>query len=127
MPDVIKEIIAASSQTIALKPGDVLLREYDEPDGMYVVKHGRLGIFTGSTPLETVRAGGLVGEMAIVEENRLRSATVIAATRCELIFIDVERFLYLVASQPRFSITVMQVMARRLRTMNRRFARTKTS
>ena len=121
MADVIEEIIATSNQTVALKPGDVLFREYDEPDGMYIVKHGRLGIFFGSMPLETVREGGLVGEMAIIEENRLRSATVIATTHSELVFIDVEHFLSLVATHPRFSIAVMQVMARRLRTMNSRF------
>jgi CRP/FNR family cyclic AMP-dependent transcriptional regulator len=127
MADVIGKIIAASNQTISLRSGDVLFREHDKPDGMYLVKHRRLGIFTGGMPLETVREGGLIGEMALVEENRLRSATVIAATRCELIFIDVERFLSLVANNPRFSIAVMQVMARRLRTMNSRVAGTRAS
>jgi CRP/FNR family transcriptional regulator, cyclic AMP receptor protein len=122
--DVIEEILAASNQIVTLRPGEVLFREHDEPDGMYILKRGRLGILIGSTPLETVRERGLVGEMAIVEGNRLRSATVIARTYCELVFIDTERFLSLVASNPRFSITVMEVMARRLRTMNSRFART---
>jgi CRP/FNR family cyclic AMP-dependent transcriptional regulator len=122
MTDVIGKIMAASGSTVMLKPGDVLFREYDEPDGMYIVKRGRLSIFIGSILLETVREGGLVGEMAIVESNRLRSATVIAGTHCELVFIDAEHFLSLVASNPQFSITVMQVMARRLRTMNGRFA-----
>src|SRR3712207_1895307 len=120
MPDVIEENIATSNQSIVLKPGDILFQEYDEPDGMYIVKQGRLGIFIGSMPLETIREGGLVGEMAIVEENRLRSATVIATTHCELVFIDMNNFLSLIASHPRFSILVKQVMARRLRTMNNR-------
>jgi CRP/FNR family cyclic AMP-dependent transcriptional regulator len=123
MADIIEEIVASSNQIVALKPGEMLFREHDEPDGMYIVKHGRLGIFSGSTPLETVREGGLVGEMAIVEANSLRSATVIASTYCELISIDVERFLSLVASNPWFAIAVMQVMAQRLRTMNARAAR----
>ena len=123
MADVIEEILAEANQTVTLKPGDVLFREYDQADGMYVVKRGRLGVFTGSTPLETLREGGLVGEMAIVEDGESRSATVIASTYCELVYIDLERFLSLVAGNPRFSIVVMQVMARRLRTMNTRFAR----
>ena len=123
MTDIIEEIIAASDQTVTLAPGDVLFREYDQADGMYLVKRGRLSVFTGRTPLETLREGGLVGEMAIVEENEPRSATVIASTHCELVFIDAERFLSLVTADPRFSIVVMQIMARRLRTMNTRFAR----
>ena len=118
--DVVGEILAASDQGLTLKSGEVLFREYDEPDGMYIVKRGSLNVFVGSTLLETVREGGLVGEMAIVEERKLRSATVLACTYCELVFIDVERFLSLVASNPRFSIAVMQVMARRLRIMNNR-------
>ena len=124
MTHVIEEIIAESNQTVTLKSGEVLFREFDEPDGMYIVKRGRLGIFVGGMPLETVHDGGLIGEMAIVEGNTRRSATVLASTYCELIFIDVERFLSLVASNPQFSIAVMQVMPRRLRTMNSRFART---
>jgi CRP/FNR family cyclic AMP-dependent transcriptional regulator len=120
MADVIEEIIAEANQTVTLKSGEVLFREFDEPVGMYIVKRGRLGVFVGGTPLETVRERGLIGEMAIVERNRPRSATVLASTYCELIFIDVERFLSLVASNPQFSIAVMQVMARRLRTMNSR-------
>ena len=50
-----------------------------------------------------------------------RSATVIAGTYCELVEIDVPRFLSLVASTPDFSITVLRVISRRLRVMNRRY------
>jgi CRP/FNR family transcriptional regulator, cyclic AMP receptor protein len=88
---------------------------------MYVVKHGTLRILSGSTILETVREGGLIGEMAIIEEHMPRSATVIAGTYCELVEIDVPRFLSLVASTPDFSITVLRVISRRLRVMNRRY------
>jgi CRP-like cAMP-binding protein len=46
---------------------------------------------------------------------------VIAGTYCELVEIDVPRFLSLVASTPSFSITVLRVISRRLRVMNRRY------
>jgi CRP-like cAMP-binding protein len=73
---------------------------------------------------ETVGPGGLIGEMAIVEEHVPRSATVIAGTYAELIEIDMPRFLSLVASTPNFSIAVMRVISRRLRIMNRRYRAT---
>ena len=119
----IDEIIAACSdaKAVALRPGEVLFREGDEADAMYLVKHGTLRILSGSTILETVRDGGLLGEMAIIEEHMPRSATVIAGTYCELVEIDVPRFLQLVAEQPSFSITVLRVISRRLRVMNRRY------
>jgi CRP-like cAMP-binding protein len=59
--------------------------------------------------------------MAIIEADMPRSATVIAGTYCELLEIDVPRFLALVANKPAFSITVLRVIARRLRVMNRRY------
>jgi len=98
-----------------------LFGEGDDAHTMYIVKHGTLRILSGSTILETVRDGGLVGEMAIIEEHMPRSATVIAGTHCEMVEIDVPRFLSLVANTPAFSITVLRVISRRLRVMNRRY------
>src|SRR5713101_540449 len=117
------EILAAcgDARTLTLKPGEILFREGDEGHTMYVVKQGTLRILSGSTILETVRTGGLLGEMAIIEENMARSATVIAGTFCELLEIDVPRFLALVANTPAFSLTVLRVISRRLRVMNRRY------
>jgi len=119
----VDEILAAcgDAETITLKSGEILFREGDDARAMYVVKHGTLRILSGSTILETVRAGGIVGEMAIIETQMPRSATVIAGTYCELVEIDVPRFLSLVANTPAFSITVLRVISRRLRVMNRRY------
>jgi CRP/FNR family cyclic AMP-dependent transcriptional regulator len=113
--------VCNGARTVALKAGEVLFREGDDAHAMYVVMHGTLRILSGSTVLETVRDGGLLGEMAIVEEHMPRSATVIAGTYCELVEIDLTRFLLLVANTPAFSLTVLRVIARRLRVMNRRY------
>ncbi len=119
----VEEILDACSDSkpVTLKPGEVLFREGDDAHAMYVVKQGTLRILSGSTILETVRDGGLIGEMAIIEDKMPRSATVIAGTYCELVEIDVPRFLSLVANTPTFSITVLRVISRRLRVMNRRY------
>jgi CRP/FNR family transcriptional regulator, cyclic AMP receptor protein len=118
----VDEIVAAcgSARSVTLQPGEVLFREGDEAHAMYIVKHGTMRILSGSSIFETVHDGGIVGEMAIVEDHVPRSATVIAGTRCELIEIGTPQFLSLVGSAPAFSITVMRVIARRLRVMNRR-------
>ena len=117
------EILAAcrDAKTVALKAGETLFREGDDAHAMYVVKQGTLRIVSGSTILETVREGGIVGEMAIIEAHMPRSATAIAGTHCELAEIDVPRFLSLVADSPAFSIAVLRVVSRRLRVMNRRY------
>jgi CRP-like cAMP-binding protein len=111
----------ADADSASLRPGDFLFREGDEADALYIVKRGVVRIVSGSTVYETVTAGGIVGEMAVVDEGMPRSASVIAGTSVELLRVDVTRFQALIASRPDFALMVMQVMARRLRVMNRRY------
>jgi len=108
------------AETVSLDPGEFLFREGDAADALYIVKKGVLRIVSGSTVYETVRAGGIVGEMGIVEQGARRTASVIAGTLAELVKIDTAKFLALVANTPDFSLEVMRIMARRLRVMNRR-------
>jgi len=119
----VAEILATldDAKTVALKPGEILFREGDDAHSMYIVKQGTLRVLSGSTILETVRDGGIIGEMAIIEEHMPRSATVIAGTHCDMVEIDVPRFLSLVSNTPAFSLTVLRVISRRLRVMNRRY------
>jgi CRP-like cAMP-binding protein len=76
---------------------------------------------SGIAVLEVVRGGGLIGEMALVDTDAPRSASVIASTYAELLRIDRSNFLSLVAEAPNFAVMVMRVMARRLRIMNQRY------
>jgi CRP/FNR family transcriptional regulator, cyclic AMP receptor protein len=105
----------------SLRPGEFLFREGDEADALYIVSRGTLRIVSGGTVYEIVQAGGIVGEMAIVDQGMPRSASVIAGTFAELIKIDASEFRTVVSANPDFALMVMQVMARRLRLMNQRF------
>lgn len=107
--------------TTALKAGDILFREGDEADALYIVSHGTLTVMSGSAVLETVQSGGIIGEMALVDKDMPRSASVIARTHVELVRIDKSDFLALVSGAPNFAVMVMRVMARRLRIMNQRY------
>ena len=110
------------AELISLGAGDFLFREGDAADALYIVKKGILRVVSGSTVYETLKPGGIVGEMAIVDQRSRRSASLIAGTHAELWKIDRKQFLDLVANNPDVSIEVMQVMARRLRVMNRRYS-----
>ena len=112
----------SESEPISLGAGEFLFREGDAADALYIVKKGTLRVVGGSTVYETLKPGGVVGEMAIVDQSSRRSASVIAGTHAELLKIDRKQFLELVASNPDFSVEVMQVMARRLRVMNQRYS-----
>ena len=119
--------LLGAPETITLRSGHFLFQEGDEGDALYIVKSGTVRIMRGSIVYETVKAGGIVGEMALVDNGMPRSASVIAATSAELIKIDTPKFLALVASVPDFALTVMVVMARRIRVMNSRYRPNRSS
>lgn len=105
--------------SITLKAGEILFKEGDAADGMYIVKSGALRIRSGSVVYEDAVAGGIVGEMAIIEEDMPRSAMVYALECSELVKISEKRFFSMIAETPALARTVMRVLSRRLRRMNR--------
>jgi CRP/FNR family transcriptional regulator, cyclic AMP receptor protein len=105
--------------SIVVEEGAVVFKEGDAADCMYIVKTGTLRIRSGSVVYEDAIAGGIVGEMALVEGSLPRSAMVYAITPCELVKIDEPRFFSLVAETPSFARTVMRVLSRRLRHMDK--------
>jgi len=112
-------LFGSETDVVDLEPGQVLFQKGEAGALMYVVKSGELQIADGNTVFETVGAGGLIGEMVLVDK-RPRSATVRAVGKASVIPIDERRFLFLVQQTPYFAIRVMRVMSARLRTMNER-------
>jgi CRP/FNR family transcriptional regulator, cyclic AMP receptor protein len=105
---------------VSLRPGETLFQEGDRGDALYIVSSGTVRIMHKDIIYEEVRAGGILGEMAIVDEGAPRSASAVAATYAELIKINASQFMTLIMSAPDFALIVMRVMARRLRRMNER-------
>ena len=101
------------------QPGDYIFKVGEVGKLMYVVKSGEVQIKVHDAVVETVVTGNLLGEMALLD-NAPRSADAVAATQCEIIPIDMMRFLLLVQQTPFFSIEVMRTMVRRIRVMNAR-------
>jgi CRP/FNR family transcriptional regulator, cyclic AMP receptor protein len=101
-----------------LQPGEVLFKEGDSAQSLYIVKSGALRIKSGNVVYEDVQTGGIVGEMGLVEQHMPRSATVYALTAAEVVEIDERRFFSLVERIPSFAIAVMRVLSRRLRHMD---------
>jgi len=102
---------------VTLKPGDVLFRKGDAGDCMFVVLSGELRVGDGNQIFEQLSAGGLVGEMALIDHVP-RAATVTAETDCTLAKIDEKRFLFLTQQTPSFALNVMRVLSQRLRRMD---------
>jgi|KBSMisStaDraftv2_1062788.scaffolds.fasta_scaffold265599_2 CRP-like cAMP-binding protein len=107
----------AGASTVKLAPGDVVFRDGDAPDKMYVVVSGEVEIHLRDAVIETVAQGRTFGEMALIDGSP-RSATVIAKTDSEVAAIDKRTFMLLVDEMPYFALFVMRNMVDRLRRMN---------
>ena len=112
-------LFGQETEVVTLAPGDTLFNKGEPGHLMYVVKSGDLQIADGNYVFETVRAGGILGEMALVDASP-RSATARAITPSVVIPIDQRRFLFMVQQTPFFALRLMGVMAARLRAMNDR-------
>ncbi|MGQ0455464.1 MAG: cyclic nucleotide-binding domain-containing protein [Hyphomicrobium sp.] len=103
-----------------LDAGEKVFLETDAGDVMYVVRSGRVDIITYGAVLENVRAGGMFGEIALIDGGP-RSAAAMAAEPTEVVAINRATFLALIRDEPEFALRVMGVLATRLRRMNDQF------
>ena len=94
--------------------GQTIFQEGDQAEYMYVVIEGQVDIVYDDHVLETVEPGGVLGELALIDQST-RSAQAVAKTDCKLAGIDQRRFTYLVREHPFFAVHIMSVMANRLR------------
>ena len=100
-----------------VKAGDVIFREGDAADEMYVIKTGTVEIRVGNRVLEKLGENTIFGEMALIDSSR-RSADAVAVTDATIIPVTEKQFLWMVSQTPFFALRVMRVLAQRLRTAN---------
>ncbi len=98
--------------------GEKIFLEDDAADAMYMVRSGRVDVITYGTVLENVRAGGIFGELALIDDGR-RSAAAMATEPTEVVQIDKQTFLAVIRNDPEFALRVMSLLVNRLRRMNK--------
>ncbi len=94
--------------------GKVIFEEGQPGDRMYYVVAGEVNVLVRGKVVDVVKAGGILGEMALVDDMP-RSATTVAKTACRLIPVTRKRFASLIQETPNFALQVMRTMADRLR------------
>ena len=103
-----------------IKAGDVIFREGDRAQELFVIRSGEVRIQIGNRTIAELSADSIFGEMALID-NEPRSATAIAVTDVELVSVSEKQFLFLVSQTPYFALRVMRVLAQRLRATNKTF------
>lgn len=107
-----------AEEAISVEAGTILFAENSFADLLYILINGEVKIIREDCEIATVGAGGLIGEMAIVE-NRPHYASAIAKTECKLVPVDRNRFRFLIEQTPNFAFSVLEIMAERLHQMDR--------
>ncbi len=89
----------------------------DAGDCMYVVESGAIEIATFGTVLDTIGAGDILGEMALID-GAPRSASATAKEQTKVVAIDKQAFRKMTQSNPDFALDIMARLVDRLRRMN---------
>jgi CRP/FNR family cyclic AMP-dependent transcriptional regulator len=101
-------------EQVSFPAGHVIFKEDETGDVAYVILEGEVDLTFKGHLLETVASGGLIGEMALID-NQTRSATATAKTETKAVAINKDRFIFMVQETPWFALEVMKIMADRLR------------
>jgi len=99
------------------KAGDVIFRQGDPAQELFIIQSGEVEIRLGNRVLERLPQYSIFGEMALID-NATHIATAIAAGDAKLVPVSAKQFLFLISNTPYFALNVMRVMARRLRAAN---------
>ena len=107
-----------NTEHLNLEPGEVLFREGDAGNVMYVIAEGSLRVEKGSGDdaqiLTTLNAGEFVGEMSVLIGSR-RTATVIAEEDCDLLPYDADTLESLLQRSPTIALRIIRLLASRLK------------
>ncbi len=110
------------------KAGEILFREGDAGDGLYVVVRGSVRISkqgaTGEEALAVLESPAFFGEMALIDLSA-RAADAIVNEDSELFFIPLQDLRSLIEIQHRIALKILfalcEVLAQRLRETNERY------
>ena len=109
------------------KPGEIIVRQGDVGDCMYVVQSGKVEVIKEKDGMEVRLAelveGDFFGEMALFEKGAVRSATVRPVGEVRVLSVDKKVFLRKIHDDPSLAFRILQKMAGRIRALNNEMMR----
>ena len=109
------ELFSKVSESLDYTAGDTIFLEGEPGKVMYGILSGTVAMQVDGKTVETINAGDVFGEGALVHPDGLRGSTAIAQTDCKLTVLDESRFKFLIENTPTFAIDVMRSYSERLR------------
>ncbi|HUL96914.1 MAG TPA: cyclic nucleotide-binding domain-containing protein [Usitatibacter sp.] len=124
-PAVAKKLFTSAGKEEQFAAGQVIFEEADKAtkggvfslksaSRMYYIAEGTVGLTIGPRSLDAIKAGEIVGEMAVISE-RPRSATATAKTAVRAYGLTASELQSALAQTPEFALMLMSVMFDRIR------------
>ena len=108
------------------RDGDVIIREGEMGDCMYVIQSGRVEVVLsgehGEQHLAFLGPGDFFGEMALFERQE-RSATVRSTGNSQALKVDKKTLLRRIGEDPLLAMNLLQTMSHRIRDLDAEIAR----
>ena len=123
-------LLAFAGETIPCTREDVIFRQGEPSDSVYVVLDGEVGVWRQNgeahVHLATLGPGQIFGEIGVLCD-RTRTATVNAASDCQLLRIEKGVFLEFTRELPELALSIIRELGARLENMNQQLARARAN
>ena len=114
--------IAAITEEIEFRAEEVISKEGDIPDSMYMVIEGQVKLTRGGIEVMTAKEKDVFGTWALFDDEPLvATATTLEATR--VLRIDKEDFIDLLADYVAITQSILKTMAKRMRKLMTRIGK----
>jgi CRP-like cAMP-binding protein len=106
--------LASITDQAVLETGQVLCRQGEVATAAFVIDDGEANVKVGDQVIGEVGAGGIVGEMGLLD-YRPRSATVVACTPMKVYVIEARRFESILEDTPTLARNLLRELTGRIR------------
>jgi len=110
----VEAIAAAESKVLVFGDGTSIYRCPARGDCAYIIRRGQVEISERGRAVEIMQPDEIFGEMALID-NEPRTASAVSLGEVELVPIDRPLFAALIRDDPDFALTIIHLLARRLR------------
>ena len=94
------------TDVVPYRDGDVVIRQGDKGEELYIVLSGRMKVLRGEAEVATLTAGEHFGEMALIR-SQPRSASVASAGRSELIVLRRSEFFEILRKEHQLAVKLL--------------------
>ena len=99
-----------------MAPGDVIFREGDAGDCLYIVQSGRIEMLIHDKVVDTCGPNEAFGFMSVID-HKARTSTARVSEQAEVSVINDRKFQFMVDEVPNFAMYILESMAHRIRGM----------